>query len=439
MSQIEQLKWKKDRMKDGAHGPSGVVRIVDAMRLHSRSIEILDSGCMAISCLAKAEPSLKPLIRRADAIPIILKGMQSFASSASFCAQASAALWCLAFKDSHNKTVIGGLGGIELVITAMGAHETEAMVEHGNIAIANTAANHKPNRVLAGQAGAVKAVLKTLESKQDDVVLEIQLLKRPKACYTGCNALIALCQGEQANQLRLLRQKGAITIEAICKAHKDQPGISKLSQHLLQMLATASKELQGKAIVSHAYGQDAHALLSRPKASEFGEQLMASKRPRQVRAPITPSKGACANSLPQSRAAVQVVRQEIIKFSAAGKDPKAIKKWRLVSLDSFDLTVYGGNDDTSDDVFTRVITNYPTAKMMGCKAGCTRYSLIHATCARPCNPAASARCCRTSRRRLSSIASTATPGPSSARARTRPGTGWLVRRGLSRARMLLWD
>ena len=56
--------------RSGLGDGDGVVRIVDAMRLHSRSMDILDSGCNAIWCLAKAEPGLKGQIRRTDAVQV---------------------------------------------------------------------------------------------------------------------------------------------------------------------------------------------------------------------------------------------------------------------------------------------------------------------------------------------------------------------------------
>lgn len=96
----------------------------------------------------------------------------------------------------------------------------------------------------------------------------------------------------------------------------------------------------------------------------------------------------------QPAASLPANAQEILKFSAAGKvsaavgrslnaietsyclltvttiasqEAKKINKWRLVSLDAFDLTVYGGNDDSSDNVFTKIIINYPLSKIRSCK------------------------------------------------------------------------
>lgn len=94
----------------GGGGDSGVQRIVAAMRMHSRSMEIMESGCNAIWCLAKAEPALKAHIRASGAIQLILQGLGSFAHAAEFCATACAALWCLSFKDAHNKTLVRPLG-----------------------------------------------------------------------------------------------------------------------------------------------------------------------------------------------------------------------------------------------------------------------------------------------------------------------------------------
>ena len=107
-------------------------------------------------------------------------------------------------------TTINGNGPNHL--NAMATHNSDAICEHGNIALANCAANHKPNRVLAGQvqcnampplrgdnqlpfkpfkrpphvlqAGAVKAVLNPLKAN----------IHKPVYCFTACNALIALCQ-----------------------------------------------------------------------------------------------------------------------------------------------------------------------------------------------------------------------------------------------------
>ena len=101
-------------------------RIVDAMRLHSRSMDILESGCNAIWCLAKAEPRLKLAIRESGAIELILKGLGSFEHASRFCETACAALWCLAFKDPSNKTLIGGEGGCEAVVRALDAHGVTA-------------------------------------------------------------------------------------------------------------------------------------------------------------------------------------------------------------------------------------------------------------------------------------------------------------------------
>eukprot|EP01048_Picozoa_sp_COSAG05_P021742 COSAG05_NODE_4098_length_1675_cov_39.680947_1_plen_514_part_10 len=42
---------------------AGVGRLVDAMRVHSRSMDIMESGCNAIWCLAKAEERLKIFLR----------------------------------------------------------------------------------------------------------------------------------------------------------------------------------------------------------------------------------------------------------------------------------------------------------------------------------------------------------------------------------------
>jgi hypothetical protein len=53
-----------------------------------------------------------------------------------------------------------------------------------------------------------------------------------------------------------------------------------------------------------------------------------------------------------------------VRFSAAGKDPKKINKWRLVSLDMFDLTIHGDDMDTGlSGQFSEVIIHYPVAKI----------------------------------------------------------------------------
>lgn len=318
----------------------GVKRIVDAMRLHSRSMDILESGCNAIWCLAKAEPRLKPVVRTSGAIELILKGLASFEHASRFCETGCAALWCLAFKDPYNKTLIGGAGGLVAVVKALTQHgltadDSSNMVEHANIALANLTANHKPNRRLAGQAGAIKAVLAPLQEnieKPDWPLTKVM---------TACNALLALLTEEPENQYRFAKAKGKALLEAVAEKHKDQQQIVKLVSLLLEETLPETNDHLPRPVAC-TYGADAFLLFLKRNGTVFLKSLAKPSYDRQL----------------------TIFKQHIVKFSKDGKDPKKIKKWRLVSLDMFDLTVYGDDeDDGKNGQFSDVIVYYPVAKI----------------------------------------------------------------------------
>lgn len=317
---------------------TGVKRIIDAMRLHSRSMDIMESGCNAIWCLAKAEHRLKPVLRRSGAIELILKGLTSFEHAARFCETGCAALWCLAFRDPFNKTLIGDAGGLELVAKALTQHAltdiNTNMIEHGNIAIANLTANHKPNRRLAGQAGAVKAVLAPLKANLDSSGWPLTKL------LTACNALLALLTDEPENQYRFFTAKGKALLEALLVKYKDAKQAVELIKMLLEETLPEDKSNLPKPVAC-TYGADAFALFLKRNGTVFLASLAKPSNDRQL----------------------TIVKQQIVKFSAAGKEPKKINKVRLAALDMFDLTVYGDEEDHANGQFSDVIIHYPVAKI----------------------------------------------------------------------------
>ena len=315
---------------------TGVRRIVDAMRLHSRSMDILESGCNAIWCLAKAENRLKAAIRESGAIELILKGLASFNHAARYCETACAALWCLAFKDPSNKTLIGGLGGMEAVVKALLDHALTAaddtqMVEHGNIAIANLVANHRPNRRIAGQAGAVKAVLTPLKENMEQA--DWPLTKS----HTACNALLALLTDEPENQYRFNKAKGRAVIATLAQKYSDKQNVTQLTSMLLEAVPETNEAIPRP--VALTFGADAYRLFLQQPGTVFLKPLAKSDNK------------------------VVLFKQQIAKFSAAGKEPKKIAKWRLVVLDTFDLTVYGDEDTSSFGQFSETVIHYPLAKV----------------------------------------------------------------------------
>lgn len=319
---------------------AGAKRIVDAMRLHSRSMEIMESGCNAIWCLAKAEPRLKPVIRWWGAIDLILKGLISFGHAAQYCETACAALWCLGFKDPYNKALIGNAGGMEPVVQALTKHGltaavTSHMVEHGNIAIANLTANFATNRKLAGQAGAIKAVLAPLKANMDTPDWPVSKV------MTACNALLALLSDEPENQYRFAQAKGKAVLEILSEKYKDQEAIMNPINILLEDTLPENNDHLPRP-VALTYGADAYQLFLKKTTTSFLKTLARPSQDRQL----------------------NIIKQHIVKFSAAGKDPKKINKWRLVALDMFDLTVYGDKDDNgTNNQFSESIIHYPVAKM----------------------------------------------------------------------------
>lgn len=322
-----------------ADDSTGVKRIIDAMRLHSRSMDIMESGCNAIWCLAKAEPRLKPVLRRSGAIELILKGLTSFEHAARFCETGCAALWCLAFKDPYNKTLIGNAGGLDLVVGALLQHGLTAdlstnMIEHGNIAIANLTANHSPNRRLAGQAGGVKAVLAPLRAHADTPGATVTKV------LTACNALLALLTDEPENQFRFASLKGKPVLEALLQKYKANQQAVDLIKMILEDTLPANYNTLPRPVAC-TYGADAFALFLKKGGTAFLTSLAKPSYDRRL----------------------TVVKQHIVKFSAAGKEPKKINKFRLVALDMFDLTVYGDEEDHASGSFSDVIIHYPVAKI----------------------------------------------------------------------------
>lgn len=201
---------------------------------------------------------------------------------------------------------IGGLDGVATILKAMEAHPTEAMCEHGNIAVANVVATHRVNRRLAGQAGAIELVLRMLADHVDTSVVS----------FTACNALIALTQDEPCNKVSYARAGGPRVVAAVAETHAGNATIAPLAHHLQSYGSSAEiigrEGGQGDAEMAAAgLGQDAVALYA--KGSGGAQRLRAVTSARQ-----------------RSRC----YRQQIIKFSAAGKDPKKISKWRLAALDA---------------------------------------------------------------------------------------------------------
>ena len=67
--------------------------------------------------------------------------------------------------------------------------------------------------------------------------------------------------------------------------------------------------------------------------------------------------------LQQSTRTREIVEQEIVSFTASKKEADEVSKKRLVCVDKFDITVYGGPVEKDDNIFTKVIVNYPLARV----------------------------------------------------------------------------
>jgi len=299
--------------------------ILDAMTTHARSLPLAMSGCqMILKMIGLAKDYLVSIIH-CGGIKAILHALSAFSHDTKLCALACQTLETLARLSSDAKTIIGSEGGMAVILRISQNQGADEVVVPACTTLTHMCTAHVPNKASAAGNGSVKGLCALLRSCGNS----------PAQALAVTTALSVVCTGNVSNCRKFQDFKGGESAAALAAAPAGKDAkVSKMLGEMSKLAKAKCTEPTG------ALGQCVFKYLT-----ELGGKL--------------------PDSVDASSLTRQIKKQEVIKFTAAGKDPSKVSKYRLICLDEFDIVVYGGEDAHSDEQFTKVIKVYPMGKIKG--------------------------------------------------------------------------
>eukprot|EP01052_Picozoa_sp_SAG31_P016723 SAG31_NODE_1118_length_9816_cov_41.561593_8_plen_1022_part_00 len=304
--------------KSGLTFGAGIKNVIKCMEKHPRSLTANKSACAAINSLSASSSILKEQVLQTDAVLFMLTAIKKFERTVEFCIAACHTILTLAAENAHARTQVGSGGGVGIILNAILLNNDDILCLIGLRCIEAVVAEHKPNADIACHFGAISSVVGLAKTEaQDETISQVI-----------CSILISLLSGDIGNQVKFTKEGGENVVKGIAGG-----------DDVLKILKPAKikKRIDGTE-PTFSFGLDVAAFFE--DESNVIPELQAVKTENEV------------------------LQQEIIRFSAAGKNPEQIKKWRLICVDRNDITIYGGPKETDDNIFTKVIINYPIAKVM---------------------------------------------------------------------------
>lgn len=319
-SKFGELASTDDIEKSGLTFGSGITNVVKCMEMHPRSLAVNQRACSAVCSLSSTSKGLKKQLLNTSAVAFVLAAMKRFERMAKFCSVACHTVLCLAADNSHARTQVGGGGGVGIILKAIQGNEDEDLCLVGLQCIDAVVNDHKPNADIACHFGAICSIIGLIKAKTENESIVAVL----------CSILKSLLAGEINNQVKFHKEGGEELVTNL-------PGTAG---------GDVLKVLKPSKIKKRLDGTDPTFSFGLDIASFFEDEKN-----------IIPE-------LQSVKSESEIEQQEIVKFSASGKAPDQIKKWRLICVDRNDITVYGGPKETDDNIFTKVIQNYPLSKVL---------------------------------------------------------------------------
>lgn len=320
-----ELAKKKEVTKTGLLLGSGVKNIAKGMQTHPRAQELNLTACRAITSLSTLSTEFREQLLEVNASKLVAKSLAAFLSSLEFAVAACKCMRCLADGHSYVRTEIGGAQGVKAILEALKIHDNASITLSGLQAVHAITDDHRANQQVAAAGGAIEALAEELREHSGSAEI----------CDLACSILESMMDDpdEVANQVRFYNSGGVAAV-------KESAAADSIKESLLGVLVPQADAAQTvKTDPPRALGQAMHAFLCNADNAATVPVLLGSKHERQI------------------------VDQEIVKFTAANKNPDQVTKHRLLCVDKTDITLYGGPDEKDDNVFSHVIINYPISKV----------------------------------------------------------------------------
>lgn len=320
-----ELAKKKEVAKTGLLLGSGVKNIAKGMQTHPRAQDLNLSACKAITSLSNLSMEFREQLLEVNASKLVAKSLAAFLTSLDFSVAACKCMHCLADGHSYVRTEIGGAQGVWAILEALKVHDDESITLSGLQAVYAITDDHRANQQVAAAGGAIEALTEELREHSGSVEI----------CDLACGILESMMDDpdEVANQVKFYNSGGE-------QAVKESAAADSVKESLLGVLISRVDATQAdKHDPPRALGQAMYGFLCNADKAATVPDLLESKHEREI------------------------VDQEIVRFTAANKNPSLVTKHRLLCVDKTDITLYGGPDEKDDNVFSHIIVNYPISKV----------------------------------------------------------------------------
>jgi hypothetical protein len=227
---------------DAITGNGAFFVVSDAMEAHPESSQVHHEGCHVLAQVAGASVEDREFAVEKGGIETVVKAIVKFKSNALVQETGCAALAKFVANDAENCRRARKAGGIEAVVEGMKCQcERRSQVDRASVmlrsapepalrsgcfALAQLTLSNSKNRRIAGEAGAVEAVLKAMKSDLNDDQMQ----------SFGCDVLGNLALDQKENRREAIEMGAVDLVQSLMARHSSRNDVLRCAWHALRFL-----------------------------------------------------------------------------------------------------------------------------------------------------------------------------------------------------------
>mmetsp|Transcript_55637 Transcript_55637/g.156635 ORF Transcript_55637/g.156635 Transcript_55637/m.156635 type:complete len:405 (-) Transcript_55637:98-1312(-) len=233
---------------------SSIGGMIQTMCAHPGEACVQEAGCAALAAQASNCPANQSAIAAGGGIALIVQAMLMQPSAARIQEEGCKALCYLTLMqnvglcrpNAVNQRQVAELGGVEVIIKAMGAHvRSAALQQYGCSALMSVVFDHCECQAQALDSGGISAVLRAMDEHPCEPIVQ----------KNGCYALGALARNDIAIGIRISELGGIASVLRAMELHRSRSDV--LGAGCMALGELASENALNAALIAKSGGIEA--------------------------------------------------------------------------------------------------------------------------------------------------------------------------------------